>query len=301
MRAFILALWAIQCSRVFGDSYPAENPWIVAPTAISESALAPEPTEPPILPQRRAYGELFMRDATTESDSTSTTESTTSETSTSETTSETSSTSTSSTSTSSTTTSSSTSSTTSTSTSTTSSSTSSTTSSISTSSATTSSSTSSTSTTSTSSTTSSTATSTSTESAELKEWNRRGNIAAIVFGCCMISLFSGISIVYCVREKAKRRRIAARELLRSGASIPMDTPPGTSKGSLTAEPKLDRSSMMFTNHPSTEYFPTAQSEPLVSNYHSHTPSADSQNLTEQSSTRAYSRRADADEHTMGMV
>ncbi|KAJ5669919.1 uncharacterized protein N7477_005282 [Penicillium maclennaniae] len=96
----------------------------------------------------------------------------------------------------------------------------STTSSISTSSTITSASTTSISTTtSTSTSMTSTASATSSARAELAEWNRKGNITAIVFSVCLISLFIGISIGFCVSDKARKKRIAARELLKSNSTI----------------------------------------------------------------------------------
>ncbi|CAI7579122.1 unnamed protein product [Penicillium manginii] len=141
--------------------------------------------------------------------------------------------------------------------STTSTSTSSTSTSTSTTSATTTSTSTSSTTTSTASTTTSTATSTSTISAEVKEWNRRGNIAAVAFSCCLISLFLGISIIHCARDRAKSKRIAARELLK--ASAVSTGPLGHTKTNSTANLLPDRSSVMLKENPFSDSRPrTAQ-------------------------------------------
>ena len=261
MQILIFALWAVQCSRVLGHPYIFENTWVAAQTTSITNLLPAPETNGAVLYEKRGYGEiLHVRDTTAITDSTSTTE----------TASETSISSTSTSSTSSTT--SSTSSSTSTSGSTTISSTTSSTTSTSLSTSSTSTSSSSTTTTSSSTKTATTATATSSSTAHLDAWNRKGNIAAIVFGCCLVSLFIGISIVHCARDRAKARRIAARELLKSGSSYSL-IPPTAAKGSFTPEVKMDRSSTMFTNNPQADYFPTPRSTPSVSNYHNHTPSA----------------------------
>ncbi|KAJ6049174.1 hypothetical protein N7499_003988 [Penicillium canescens] len=271
MRGLVVALLAVQCAQVLGHPHAAANTeWIPAKTTTTLNPTPmPEAGETARLHEKREYGEILLARATTETtdSSTSTTESTTSTTSTSDTTTTTTSESTSTSTSSSTTTSSTT-------TSSITSSTSSTTSSTWTSSS---------STTSTSTTTTSTATATSTTSAAVKAWNHRGNITAIVFGCCLISLFLGISIVHCARDRAKARRIAARELLESNASYSA-IPPAASKGISTPEVNSVRSSMMFTNKPQTSYFPSTRSVPSVSNYHSHTPSVASQLTADRMST-----------------
>ncbi|KAJ5316525.1 hypothetical protein N7508_001033 [Penicillium antarcticum] len=277
MRGLVVALLAVQCAQVLGHPHAAANTeWVPAkttttlsPTPMSEAGKTGRNHE------KRGYGEILMARATTDTtdSSTSTTESTTSTTSTSDTTTTTSSESTS-TSTSSSTSSTSSITTSSTTTSSTTSSTSSTTSSTSTSSS---------STTSTSSTTTSTATATSTESAALKAWNHKGNIAAIIFGCCLISLFSGLTILHCARNRARSRRIAARELLESSASTSALLP-ATSKGVSTPDVNSVRSSMMFTNQPQTGYFPSTQSVHSASNYHSHAHSTTSETTAEHVST-----------------
>lgn len=70
-----------------------------------------------------------------------------------------------------------------------------------------------------SSTTASTASATNSAGAELAEWNRKGNITAVIFGVCLIAVFSGISIAFCVSDMARKKRIAARELLKSTSTI----------------------------------------------------------------------------------
>ncbi|KAJ6114029.1 hypothetical protein N7523_007346 [Penicillium sp. IBT 18751x] len=74
-------------------------------------------------------------------------------------------------------------------------------------------------TTSTSTSTTSTASATSSARAELAEWNRKGNITAIVFSVCLVSLFCGISIGFCVSDKARKKRIAARGMLKSNSTM----------------------------------------------------------------------------------
>ncbi|KAJ5486780.1 hypothetical protein N7530_001080 [Penicillium desertorum] len=123
-----------------------------------------------------------------------------------------------------------------------------------------------------------------------------GNITAIVFGCCMISLFGGISVVYCARDRARARRIAARKELASSSSD-SKTPLVAVKDKAIADLEVNRSSMMFTNHPQTEYFPV-RSAPSVSNHHSHTTSATSQTTT---STRDHASRAHINEQNTPLV
>ncbi|KAJ5399449.1 hypothetical protein N7465_009938 [Penicillium sp. CMV-2018d] len=301
MKFSIFAICTVLCSRVLGHPYTSAT-WLPATTtSVEELWVAPEPTEVAHLYGKRGYGEILQaRDATATTDSTTstdattdTTDTTTSETSTSTTTSTTAtSTSETSTSTSSTSTAStSTASTSTTSTSTTSTSTSSATSSTTTSSSTT--------TTSASTTTStSTATATSSSTAELDEWNRRGNIAAIVFGCCMISLFGGLSLLYCLRNKAKARRIAARKEMEASLSD-SKIPLVAAKHNSATDIELNRSSIMFTNKPEMEYLPTQDTTSVPNHHsHSHTSSATSQTTAGQSSTREHMPRAYSnDQHT----
>jgi hypothetical protein len=123
------------------------------------------------------------------------------------------------------------------------------------------------------------------------EWNRRGNIAAIVFGCSMISLFGGLSLLYCLRNKAKAKRIAARKELVASPSY-SKLPLVAAKHNSATDFELNRSSMMFNNKPETDYFP-AQGAPSVPEYqsHSHTTSTTSQTTAGQSSTREHMPRA----------
>ncbi|OQE29039.1 hypothetical protein PENFLA_c004G07956 [Penicillium flavigenum] len=123
-----------------------------------------------------------------------------------------------------------------------------------------------------------------------------GNITAIVFGCCMISLFGGISVIYCARDRARARRIAARKELESSSSD-SKIPLVAAKDNAIADLEVNRSSMMFTNQPQTEYFP-ARSTPSVSNHHSHTTSATSQTTT---STRDHASRAHINEQNTPLV
>ncbi|KAJ5585624.1 uncharacterized protein N7459_005424 [Penicillium hispanicum] len=249
MRSACCLLLAAQLSRVAGQPYatPLETGLVEQTTA----SLSPYATfgaqEKIIIVDRRDDTDaavIMARDTTTSSDSTTstTTESTSSET-TSESTSDTTTTTTSSTTTSD---SSSSSDTTTTSTSTTS-----TTSATSTSS-------SSTTTSSSSTTTSSTSTATSTTSAELKEWNHKGRIAAIIFSCCLISLFLGVSIIHCARERARSNRIKTRELLKTASTLSTE-PLVHSKTGSSADLIGDRSSVMFRDSPGNELSPrTAQ-------------------------------------------
>ncbi|KAK4871036.1 hypothetical protein LT330_000273 [Penicillium expansum] len=312
MQLSIFALCTVLCSRVLGHPYTSETTsWISATTTSVEDLWAvSKPTEAAHLYGKRGYDVILQaRDTTTTTDSTTstdttsdttTTDATTTDTTTSETsTSTTSTTSTTATSTSETSTSSSTSST---STTTTSATSTSATSSSTTSTSTTSTTSSSTTTSSASTTTSTaTATATSSSTAELDEWNRRGNIAAIVFGCCMISLFGGLSLLYCLRNKARARRIAARKELESSQSY-SKIPLVAAKHNSATDLELNRSSMMFTNKPDTEYFP-ARSDPSVSNYHghSHNTSTTSQTTAGQSSTRSQTPRAYSNEQHMPLV
>ncbi|KOS37169.1 hypothetical protein ACN38_g12047 [Penicillium nordicum] len=269
MKFSIFGLCTVLCSRVLGHPYTSETTWIPA-TTTSVEELVPEPTEVAHLYGKRGYGEIIQaRDTTATTDSTTSTDTTTDATDTTTSTTATStsetSTSTSSTFTTSTSISSNTSSTTAIS---------------------------STTTTSASTTTStSTATATSSSTAELDEWNRRGNIRAIVFGCCMISLFGGLSLLYCLRNKAKARRIAAQKELEASPSY-SKIPLVATKHNSATDLEVTRSSMMFTNKPDTEYFP-AQDAPLVPSHHSHshTTSTTSQTTVGQSSTTEHMSRA----------
>ncbi|KAJ5369675.1 uncharacterized protein N7496_005767 [Penicillium cataractarum] len=237
---------------------------------------------------------IVARDTSTTSESTtSTTETTTSSTSTSTTSSETTSTST--------TTSSSTSTSSTSSTSTTSTATTSSTSSTSTQSTTSSTSTTSSSSTTTtsSSTTTSTASATSTTSAEIAEWNRKGNIAAIIFSCCLVSLFSGVSILHCAKDRAKSKRIAARELLKA-KSIAAESLVA-SRGGSTAELIPDRSSMMFKDNPFGDQRPqTAYSGAGSANNGWATTSPAQQQASMESSTAA-NGTSNGDHHRGGFV
>ncbi|KAJ5102484.1 hypothetical protein N7532_003013 [Penicillium argentinense] len=240
MQKSILFLLAAQCAQVLGQ------PYSVPPSDLASQTDDHHPTL-----VDRSYGEILQvleirhgddsdsdkarivvraTTATTTDSTMSTTDSTTStisETTTSSTTSST----------------------------TTSETTTSTTTSSTTTSATTTSTTSGSTTTSTASTTTSTstATATSTESTAMKAYNHKGNIAAIIFGVCLISLFLGISIIHCARDRAKSRRIAARELLK--ASAVSSEPLAHSKTNSTANLLPERSSMMFKQNPFTDSCP----------------------------------------------
>ncbi|KAJ5668717.1 hypothetical protein N7462_009787 [Penicillium macrosclerotiorum] len=250
MHGSFLLLLGVHLSQVVCQPYAAPTAVLDPSETTGGADLLPTPT-----PTANAELNIFdARDGVIVARATSeTSESTTSTTSESTTTSTTTSdSSTTSTTTSSTTSSTTTSTTTTTTSSTSSSSTTGTTSSSSTSSSTT--------TTSSSTTTTTAATATSSSSAELAEWNRKGNIAAIVFSCCLISLFSGVSILHCVRDWAKQRRIAARELM-NASSAQAVVPIASSKHDSTANLIADRSSVAtFRDSPFGDPRPqTAQS------------------------------------------
>ncbi|KAJ5712390.1 hypothetical protein N7493_008858 [Penicillium malachiteum] len=183
-----------------------------------------------------------------------TTDSTTSTTSTSTT-----STSTSTTSTTSSTTTSSTTSTTSTSTTSSTTSTTTTTSSSSASSSASTTTSASTKTTTSATTTTTTAAATTTSSSSTSERDRRGNIAAIIFVCCLVSVFAGVAFLHCYKERALSKRIAARELLKATA-MPSEVVPPTRNESST-NLLGDRSSVMLGDNVDSRA-PTAQSNPV---------------------------------------
>ncbi|GIK05227.1 hypothetical protein Aspvir_009331 [Aspergillus viridinutans] len=93
-------------------------------------------------------------------------------------------------------------------------------------------------------TTTSTTTPTPTESAELKEWNHRGTIAAIVTCSILGSFFVGACIARCFRNRTKKRRIEARKQLGKESSLSMLalTP---ENGKSASQLKVDRESIMF--------------------------------------------------------
>ncbi|KAF7596878.1 hypothetical protein BBP40_011923 [Aspergillus hancockii] len=140
----------------------------------------------------------------------------------------------------------------------------STTSSSSTSQSTTSSSTTSTKTTSTTSTTtSSTSSATSTTSAEMREYNRKGTLAAIITFSILGSIFVGYACFHCFHEssKKKRRLAAAAKAAAAGSSysmVPLADGPGSQ-----SDVNFDRKSMMFATQSRTDLesiaFPAAGS------------------------------------------
>ncbi|GLI81583.1 hypothetical protein PoHVEF18_009968 [Penicillium ochrochloron] len=131
-----------------------------------------------------------------------------------------------------------------------------------------------------SSTTTTSASAASTTSAENAERNRKGNIAAIIFSCCLISLFSGVSILHCARDRAKSKRIAARELM--GAK-PVSAGPPVSRGGSTAELIPERSSIMFKDNPFGEQRPQTAYSAAGSNNGWGRVSPAEQNTTTESS------------------
>ncbi|RHZ49223.1 uncharacterized protein CDV56_105602 [Aspergillus thermomutatus] len=99
-------------------------------------------------------------------------------------------------------------------------------------------------TTSTATTTTSTTTPTTTESAELKEWNHRGTIAAIVTFSILGSFFVGACMARCIHNRAKKRRIEARKQLDKESLVSM-LPLARENGKSASQLKLDRESIMF--------------------------------------------------------
>ncbi|KAJ5083299.1 hypothetical protein N7456_012726 [Penicillium angulare] len=239
MQVLLLLLLGVHASSVVSHPYSTRNiDSLKTPSedsSVSKGYESEEPIQIFEIRDERERAMVFARDTTESSDSstTSTTESTTSETTTT-------SDSTTSTSTTSSTTTTSDSTTSSTTTTSSASSTSSATTSTSTSS-----SSSSTSSTSTSTTSTATATATSTESAAVKERNHKGNVNAIIFACCLLSFFAGVSILHCARDRAKSKRIAARDLLKATAVTPEPIIP---KNESTTNLLGDRSSVMFRDN-----------------------------------------------------
>ncbi|KXG48489.1 uncharacterized protein PGRI_023590 [Penicillium griseofulvum] len=306
MRSSIFTLCTVLCSRVLGHPYVSEITWNSATTSVENSWPVSQPSEVAQLYGKRGYGEILQaRDTTTTAESTASTtdtttsekgeetssETTTSESTTSETTTETTSEAT--TSTTESTTSPTSETTTETTSSSTPTSTSSTTSSSSVSASASVTTITSTSTSSPSTTATDTATTTPTSmtAAELAEWNHRGNIAAIAFGCCFISVFMGVAIVYYACGKAKARRIAASKLSNSSQSY-SKIPLAAIKEPPSTDLEVNRSYTAYTNHPQTHYSPAGSvpgSAPSVSNY-SDTPSAVSAITADRSSARGHISR-----------
>ncbi|KAJ5638734.1 hypothetical protein N7528_001124 [Penicillium herquei] len=108
-------------------------------------------------------------------------------------------------------------------------------------------------------TTTTTAAATTTSSSSTNERNRRGNIAAIIFVCCLVSVFAGVAFLHCYKERALSKRIAARELLKATA-MPSEVVPHTRNESST-NLLGDRSSVMLGDNVDSRA-PTAQSNPI---------------------------------------
>ncbi|KAJ6024841.1 hypothetical protein N7540_005638 [Penicillium herquei] len=253
MQALLLLLLGAQLTGVTGHPYSTTTVSLAAQTSEPASNFLGIDTDK--LLRVFEFRDIEERDVIV---ARATTDSTTSTTSTSTTST---STSTSTTSTTSSTTTSSTTSTTSTSTtSTTSSTTSSTTTSSSSASSSASTTTTSASTTTTSATTTTTtAAATTTSSSSTAARNRRGNIAAIIFVCCLVSVFAGVAFLHCYKERALSKRIAARELLKATA-MPSEVVPATRNESST-NLLADRSSVMLGDNADSRA-PTAQSNPI---------------------------------------
>ncbi|GFF58620.1 hypothetical protein IFM51744_09623 [Aspergillus udagawae] len=90
----------------------------------------------------------------------------------------------------------------------------------------------------------STTTPTPTESAELKKWNHRGTIAAIITFSILGSFFLGACIARCIHNRVKKRRIDARNQHDKESSLSMLTLT-PEKGKSASQLKLDRESIMF--------------------------------------------------------
>ncbi|KAJ5715851.1 uncharacterized protein N7483_013032 [Penicillium malachiteum] len=108
-------------------------------------------------------------------------------------------------------------------------------------------------------TTTTTAAATTTTSSSTAKRNRRGNIAAIIFVCCLVSVFAGVAFLHCYKERALSKRIAARELLKATA-MPSEVVPATRNESST-NLLADRSSVMLGDNMDSRA-PTAQSNPI---------------------------------------
>lgn len=64
----------------------------------------------------------------------------------------------------------------------------------------------------------------------------------------MLSVFAGVGILHCYKERAKSKRIAARELLKATAVVPAPLQPTKNESSTNL--LSDRSSVMFRDNPS---------------------------------------------------
>ncbi|KAJ5718601.1 hypothetical protein N7488_004247 [Penicillium malachiteum] len=248
MQALLLLLLGAQLSGVTAHPYATKDVSLAAQTSEPASNFLGIDTDK--LLRVFEFRDIEERDVIV---ARATTDSTTSTTSTSTT-----STSTSTTSTTSSTTTSSTTSTTSTSTTSSATSTTTTTSSSSASSGASTTTSASTTTTS-ATTTTTTAAATTTSSSSTNERNRRGNIAAIIFVCCLVSVFAGVAFLHCYKERALSKRIAARELLKATA-MPSEVVPHTRNESST-NLLGDRSSVMLGDNVDSRA-PTAQSNPI---------------------------------------
>ncbi|GKZ36632.1 hypothetical protein AbraIFM66950_007807 [Aspergillus brasiliensis] len=236
---YLLALSALS-STVIAQADPAAGVFWLSPQTEAPVAQATSIVDNYPKPKRYNRSLNFQKRATTTDDTTTTTDAaTTTADTTSDTTSTTEATTTSTTS--STTSTSTTTATTATATSTTSSSTSTTSSSSSQS--TTSATSTTQSTTTTSTTTSTTTTATTTLTAAQKEFNHRGEIAAIVTFSILIFIFVALTFFLCFREKSKINRLAKKA--DAGADYSMVP---LADGRPQSEAKFDRASMMFASN-----------------------------------------------------
>ncbi|RAH63196.1 hypothetical protein BO85DRAFT_494936 [Aspergillus piperis CBS 112811] len=233
---YLLALSALS-SAALAHAEPAAGVFSLSPQTEAPVAQPTSIVDQYLKPKRYNRSLNFQKRATTTDDTTTTTDAatTTADSTTSTSSSTTEATTTSDTST----TSATTTATTATSTSSSSSSTTSSSSSQSTTSATSTTQ----STTTTSTTTGTTTSATSTVSAAQKEYNHRGEIAAIVTFSILIFIFLALTFFLCFREKAKTNRLAKKA--DAGADYSMVP---LADGRPQSEAKFDRASMMFASN-----------------------------------------------------
>ncbi|QMW41265.1 hypothetical protein G4B11_004589 [Aspergillus flavus] len=95
-------------------------------------------------------------------------------------------------------------------------------------------------------TTSSTSTATTTTSAEMREYNRRGHIAAIITFSILGAIFFGYGFLHCYLSSRKKRQIAARKAAaEAGSNYSLVALNEGAKSQ--SEVNFDRSSMMFAS------------------------------------------------------
>ncbi|KAB8208438.1 hypothetical protein BDV34DRAFT_190287 [Aspergillus parasiticus] len=95
-------------------------------------------------------------------------------------------------------------------------------------------------------TTSSTSTATTTTSAEMREYNRRGHIAAIITFSILGAIFFGYGFLHCYLSSRKKRQIAARKAAaEAGSNYSLVALNENAKSQ--SEVNFDRSSVMFAS------------------------------------------------------